>query len=290
MLAKIKEKERIELKHILAVVLAFTLTLGLAVPGMALETHAASLEVRSNVSVSPVTGNSTVANMPATVKEPVAGSTYYINMQTNNWKMTKVELWIMQPGGSSFYCADIERASNYIRYAYFPLRFTKAGTYRYFLRVTSKEDGNVYTYDVKTITVKASKNSGFEKKVESFIADSRFKNGVSWGGSRTPKLSSYKCKGCCAYVADFVKYVFGKASPRSGSRFTNIGSIRAGDVVHLSPDHWIAILERNGNSLKTAEGNASGKVVVSNSKYKISGNYIKSSYSSYKFTEGYHFK
>ena len=279
-------------KHIIAVFLTITLFLGLMIPAMTSDVHAASKQTRSSVATSHVTGNASVANLPAAA-DLTAGKTYYVNIQTNNWKVTEMTLYVKAPGSSGFTRVGTERASNYITYAWLPYKFTKAGTYQYYWHLRSKDDGKLYTSGTKTVTVKsASGNTGssYDQKVASFLSDSRFKNGISWGSGQTPKLSSYGSSGCCAYAADFVKYVFNKDNPRKGTRFTATGSVRAGDVLHLNPNHWIVVLSRSGNTLRTAEGNASGKVVVSNSKYRISGNYIKSSYSSYRIADGYHFK
>ena len=279
-------------KHIVAVFLMIMLILGLMIPAAVPDVHAASKQTRSSVAASHVTGNASVANLPAAA-DLTAGKTYYMNIQTNNWKVTEMTLYVKVPGSSGFTRVGTERASNYITYAWLPYKFTKAGTYQYYWYLRSKDDGRLYTSGTKTVTVKAaSGNTGnsYDQKVASFLSDSRFKNGISWGSGQTPKLSSYRSSGCCAYAADFVKYVFNKENPRKGTRFTATSSVRAGDVLHLNPNHWIVVLSRSGNTLRTAEGNASGKVVVSNSKYRISGNYIKSSYSSYRIADGYHFK
>ena len=38
----------------------------------------------------------------------------------------------------------------------------------------------------------------FTEKVNAFLADSRWKHGISWNGSQKPKLSSWSSSGCCA--------------------------------------------------------------------------------------------
>ena len=132
--------------------------------------------------------------------------------------------------------------------------------------------------------------STYDQKVSAFIKDSRWKNGISWGSSQKPKLSSYSSKGCCAYTADFTKYVFNKTSYRNGTYFTGVKNIKAGDVLYLSQKHWIVVLYRNGNKLTTAEGNVnSGKTCIRSDKYVISGNYIKcGSSTTYTLSAGYH--
>ena len=106
----------------------------------------------------------------------------------------------------------------------------------------------------------AMSESEFNSKVNSFLADSRWKDGALWGYSTTPKISSWSSSGCCAYCADFAKYVYGKDSPKSGTAFTSVNDIKAGDILYMTNtndgiDHWIAVLSRSGNNLRVAEGN-----------------------------------
>lgn len=137
-----------------------------------------------------------------------------------------------------------------------------------------------------------SGSSSYNSKVNSFLSDSRFRNGASWSSSKRPNLSSYNGKGCCAYAADFVKYVFGNNSPRGGKAFYNPSEIRAGDVIYVSnSSHWFVVISRSGNSLKVAEGNWGGKVVVSNGTYTVSGNRLLRNGSVFRtFNTGYHFQ
>lgn len=137
-----------------------------------------------------------------------------------------------------------------------------------------------------------SEKNNYSSKMQSFIKDSRFKNGATWKSNQKPKLSSYSCSGCCAYTADFVKYVFGKSSPRSGKKFTNPKDIKAGDVIKVTgSQHWFVVLERNGQKLKTAEGNWGGKVVVSSSVYTVKNNTLYRNGKKFRtFSEGYHFQ
>lgn len=146
---------------------------------------------------------------------------------------------------------------------------------------------------------------GREAKAASFsdfINDSRWRNGISWGGTQDRKIyDSFTGKGCFAYIADFVKYVYGKSGDPRGTKYTNVNEVRAGDVIHMynntDGEHWFAVLGRNGNSLYTAEGNLGGKVVVSNSRYTISGNgfsYVRGRNGKYeqttaRLTDGYHY-
>lgn len=128
--------------------------------------------------------------------------------------------------------------------------------------------------------------------MEQFINEPTWRNGVYWGDKKGPQLSTYSSSGCCAYVCDFIKYVYGKNSYNEGQRFYNINEVRAGDVIYTGT-HWFAVLGRNGNSLYTAEGNCNSRVWVRNGRYTISGNkfcYISNSgVSYYSLQTGYHF-
>ena len=128
--------------------------------------------------------------------------------------------------------------------------------------------------------------------ISDFINDGRWCNGISWGEGQGPKLSSWSSSGCCAYVCDFVKYVYGHNSYKDGATtFTSVNEIREGDVIHTG-DHYFAVLGRNGNQLYTAEGNMGGKVCISNTRYSISGSEISytsaSGPATYRIVTGYH--
>lgn len=146
-------------------------------------------------------------------------------------------------------------------------------------------------YNTKLKKYTPASNS-YSDKMQSFLKDSRFKNGATWKASQKPKLSSYSCSGCCAYTADFAKYVFGKKSPTSGTKFTNPKDIKAGDVIKVTgSQHWFVVLERNGQKLKTAEGNWGGKVVVSSSAYTVKNNTLYRNGKKFRtFAAGYHFQ
>jgi len=154
----------------------------------------------------------------------------------------------------------------------------------------TKPNRTVYN---KTIYIKdlgSSYASQYTSKYSAFTRDARWANGTSWGYYQKPKLSTWGSIGCCAYTADFTKYVFGKTG-WSTSTFTGVGSIRAGDVLYIYNgtygQHWIAVLTRSGNTLYTAEGNYSGKVRIGNN-YTISGTTLKTGSSTYTLTKGYH--
>lgn len=152
--------------------------------------------------------------------------------------------------------------------------------------------GWVNTNEIPGPTPEPVSNDNYTKKVNAFLSDSRFKNGASWGSSKRPVLSSYSCTGCCAYAADFAKYVFGKSSPTSGTKFTNPSEIKAGDVIKvLDSQHWFVVISRNGSSLKVAEGNWGGKVVVSNGTYTVKNNTLYRNGKKFRtFAAGYHFQ
>ena len=138
----------------------------------------------------------------------------------------------------------------------------------------------------------SSKNdsNGYTQKVNKFLSDSRWKNGATWKASQKPKISNYSAYGCCAYAVDFCKYVFDKNSYTAGRKFTNPNDIKAGDVIKVTnSQHWFVVIDRNGNKLKTAEGNWGGKVVVSNGTYTINGNKLYRSGKPFRtFSAGYH--
>ena len=133
----------------------------------------------------------------------------------------------------------------------------------------------------------------YDTLTQKFIADPRWKPGITYNGRQKPKLSGYKSTGCCAFAADFVKYVYGKNSPRDGGQFSSVKEIRTGDViVFSSPSHWVIVLNRSGNSLHTLEGNwMNGKVERSNTAYTIKGKTILRDGKKFRtFSLGYHFR
>lgn len=111
----------------------------------------------------------------------------------------------------------------------------------------------------------AISTSTFATKVQEFISDSRWKTDTTWSSTQSPKLSTWDSSGCCAYAADFAAYVYGSTSAAwTGSdftRFDNLNEIRAGDIIYIT-GHWFVVLERSGNTLRTAEGSFSGKTRV----------------------------
>ncbi len=147
----------------------------------------------------------------------------------------------------------------------------------------------------KSIFSQPTPNPGgdFVTKYTNFLNDARWKPGITYNGSQKPKLlPNLGNTGCAAYAADFVKYMFGKDTPRSGTHFTNPNEIRAGDILVFNRPHWVVVLGRNGNSLDTVEANwYQGKVERHNGTYTISGNNVlRDGKSIGKFIDGYHYQ
>ena len=147
-------------------------------------------------------------------------------------------------------------------------------------------------------TVYAMSQSEYDQKVNEFINDSRWRNGTSWGYYQKPKIA-WNGIGCCAYVNDFVRYVYGADSQNVGTIYTGVSNIRTGDVLYINNatwgEHWIAVLGKNGNILYTAEGNVLSNnnyvVKISNAQYSINGSTIYSQgVGTYTLTRGYHYE
>lgn len=157
---------------------------------------------------------------------------------------------------------------------------------------TTGQSRQIESIEIKLVAKSnsGSSNSG-SSKVNAFVNDSRFDNASSWSASKTPLLSTYSSKGCAAYAADYVKYCYGKNNPRSGQAFYSASEIRSGDVVVVkNSQHWIVVVARNGNKLTTAEGNWSGKVVVSNSAYTVQNGQLYRNGKAFRvFDVGYHY-
>ena len=115
------------------------------------------------------------------------------------------------------------------------------------------------------------------QKVNQFILHANWDNGSAWAGSARPKASKLKGKGCWAYMADFVKKVYGRDA-NDGVAFKKIEDIRSGDIIHYwyynankedNTQHWVCVISRVGNKLYTAEGNYSKKVRIKYGSYTI---------------------
>ena len=142
----------------------------------------------------------------------------------------------------------------------------------------------------------AISTSTFNTRVQEFISDSRWKNGTAWTSSQTPKLSTWSSTGCCAYAADFAAYVYGSTSAAwttsDFTKFTDLNEIRAGDIIHIT-GHWFVVLERSGNSFRTAEGSFDSKARVCSDGWAIKNGKIhnlKATDSERTFEYGYHYK
>ena len=114
----------------------------------------------------------------------------------------------------------------------------------------------------------AISSSTYSVRAQAFINDSRWAHGASWGSShkQTYEVSEWSSSGCCAYCADFAGYVYGAKRAWNEPEFTKYSdpnAIGPGDIVHFkysnpkrTSEHWIVVLDRDGESLYTAEGNA----------------------------------
>lgn len=130
----------------------------------------------------------------------------------------------------------------------------------------------------------------YRREVNSFIHDSRWSDGSYWCYGQYPTISFWSCIGCCAYAADFVKYVFGMDDPGAGELYTDSRYIRSGDVLYFVSDHWVCVLYRKGSTLITAEGNWGGEVIVSSDTYYMVGDTVYRDGEPFRtFAEGYHY-
>lgn len=150
----------------------------------------------------------------------------------------------------------------------------------------------LFLMPAKTVAALTAVNS-----IESFITNDKWKAGTSWGNI-SPKLSKWSSSGCCAYCADYVAYCYGVTSGNpwsAGTKFTNVNDIKSGDVITLgNPNdgtgHWFVVVDRNGNSIRAAEGNVTvnnKKVVRIGWNYTISGSKFKEDPRA--ITAGYHY-
>lgn len=156
-------------------------------------------------------------------------------------------------------------------------------------------EGSGITYVASSMLKKIN----YALKVWEFLKDKRFKNGISWGNSKRPNLSSHSCSGCMAYAVDFCKYVYGAdwaSNPEKFTKYTDVSKIATGDAIRIN-GHYFVVLKREGNKLYTAEGNYSSKVRASLTTYGycIDGNQlyqIQSGSSKVKvtFKTGYRFQ
>ena len=185
---------------------------------------------------------------------------------------------VVEPKGKSFDLVNMTLPSGDL----------PAGTYTYRLAARDEAERKMLACETLYIVVE----DPYTEKMNAFINSNQWKHGAEWEGSKRPTISQYGGSGCCAYAADFVKYVFGSDNARGGSAFTNPSEIRSGDVIYVSgKDHWFVVLERNGNQLTTAEGNWGGKVVISKTAYTVNQNTLMRDGKKFRtFEKGYHFQ
>ena len=256
---------------------------------LAIPVSAASSQIGRNISTTACKGNLSDYSLPASVSTASAGQKLYINVAaTSDIKLKSIEAYVSVNGGS-YTLIGKETANNYMRWAYFSYTPNSTGSFTFLVRITHT-NGTVQQGTSSLTVTKGSNSSSVSDKIEAFLNDSRFKSGTSWGYYQKPKVSSYSGIGCCAYTADYVKVVFGKNSPRSGSQYSKASDIRMGDVVVMkNTQHWFVVISRSGNSIKVAEGNYNSRVAINT--YTISGNYIlRANGSVYKtFDTGYHY-
>ena len=60
----------------------------------------------------------------------------------------------------------------------------------------------------------SNNTSDWKTRMYKFIQLDAYKNKASWPAAKKPLISSYGCKGCRAYAADFVAYVYGKRNSK----------------------------------------------------------------------------
>ncbi len=152
------------------------------------------------------------------------------------------------------------------------------------------EDGIAGEEDELSADGVSMTQSEYDSKVSGFTNDSRWKHGISWNSSQGPKLSTWGSAGCYAYGCDFAKYMYGINNVQSGTQFTNMNDVRAGDVIaSTSPMHTVVILGRSGNNLWTAEGNYSSKVRIGWGNWSVSNGKIVDKNTGTGLARGYHF-
>ena len=292
-------------KKMLTMLLICCMVATVAAVSSTTEVEAASFTYNQNVSSSKVTKSSTSGSMPTAVSSLTGGKSYYFNLQTSDkYYITSAALYVKLPGDSDYTKVYTKTSSSGVHYVAksYTINNTK-GTYYYYWKIdykTSSSSSKKTTYSTSkkslTVSAKTTISSTYNSSLNSFLSKSKFKNGASWSSSKTCQVSPYgtKASGCCAYVADLVYTLYGAKTPSSGTSFTSVSSIRAGDVLKMKSSsgttHWIYVYGRSGNTLYTVAGNESSKVCVSTSKYTISGSKIKTSSTTYTLTKGYHYE
>ena len=104
--------------------------------------------------------------------------------------------------------------------------------------------------------------------IDEFLNDERWAEGTPWNSSQGTKLAPRGSSGCCAYACDYTKYCFDYDTPYKGESYTDINECRVGDVITTgnkktgSVGHWAIIIQRDGDDLTIAEGNAMDQVLM----------------------------
>jgi hypothetical protein len=171
----------------------------------------------------------------------------------------------------------------------------RAGTYYVKTIVASDEN-----YSSSSTVSKVIISDSIYDRIATFIADSRWCNGASYG-FRTPILWPERASwGCCAYSIDFIMYVHGKQiPPGQGETYYNFDEVRVGDVLYqyegASNEHYICICAINGDQYLVAEG-ALSNVSASVGWYTRKGDTlypnidnVNPTPGTFTFGEGYHF-
>lgn len=270
---------------VLAITLFLSAGLISTTPVMAASNPTVTLKAVSNLSGSDAQINASVSN-PSKLKIAKVGFVLY---NANGTKITEKYDNYNKTTASFNAWFDMNKYYG---------KLNQCTTYKYKIYVTVSGT----TYSSATASFTTPKEVPLATKISNFAGDARWKNGLSWP-QRSPKLSTWSSKGCCAYAADFCKYVYGYNWPTQSTRFkkyTSVNSIQTGDIIHTS-GHWFVVLKRVGNKLYTAEGAYSGKTRVSLSKpgyYIENGKLYMSWYNASKTTlkyktvslqYGYHF-
>lgn len=130
--------------------------------------------------------------------------------------------------------------------------------------------------------------------IDEFLNDERWAEGTPWNSSQGTKLAPRGSSGCCAYVCDYTKYCFGYDNPYKGESYTDINECRVGDVITTgqgsSVGHWAIVIQRDGDDLTIAEGNAMDQVLMERI-FTINReeNRFEGDRATRKFLKGYHF-
>lgn len=117
--------------------------------------------INQNISTNSVSSNATDGSLPSGTTSLTGGSSsYYVNVQvSDDQKIAKAQLYVMQPGESSYTNVYTKTASNYVRYVGKKITVAnKSGSFRYFWKLTMT-DGTVKSTSKETASVTASSTS-----------------------------------------------------------------------------------------------------------------------------------